>query len=392
MDWDMLFEKTVHAQYFLDTIIEKANLPTEEHMEELRKKRKRGLGYFGLADAMIMLGIKYGSPESIEFTEKVQMTITMASLEANIDLAITATDSYRSCDIYNSVSPEVFDEDFINSPFMNRIFDEYRERKYFFSSNISSCFSEGTVESNIDAIKAKIRRYGIRFTHATAIAPTGTISLAFGNNCGYGIEPIFDFVGKRNVIMAGKKTREQFDIFNHAFIKYIEYLWDKEIKDPILEKKFADLENENQLEILLGYEKRMEEGTFKLPDYFVKATELSWKEHIDVMAAASKFVDQAISKTINLPQDITFEEFKEVYWYAYKSGLKGCTTYRPNPSKRGAVLVDKKVEEQTNYTFSLEDGTEVTLKGNEKVMYDGEIHIASQLYEAIATGAYGTYS
>ena len=129
----------------------------------------------------------------------------------------------------------------------------------------------------------------------------------------------------------------------------------------------------------------------KLPDYFVAADDISPKQHVDMQAAAQKWIDSSISKTANVPTDYPFEDFKDIYFHAYKAGLKGCTTFRFNPAAFQGVLVKETDLENTLYRFELEDGTVVQLKGNEEVEYDGEMHTAANLFDALKEGYYGKF-
>ncbi|MGB5298394.1 MAG: ribonucleoside-diphosphate reductase, partial [Thiogranum sp.] len=134
-----------------------------------------------------------------------------------------------------------------------------------------------------------------------------------------------------------------------------------------------------------------EEESNRLPDYFVSADDITPKEHVDIQAAAQKWVDSSISKTANVPTDYPFEDFKDIYSYAYQQGLKGCTTFRFNPEAFQGVLVKEKDLENTTYQFTLEDGSVVQLKGNEEIEYDGETHSAANLYDALKEGYYGKF-
>ncbi len=132
-------------------------------------------------------------------------------------------------------------------------------------------------------------------------------------------------------------------------------------------------------------------GVEALPDYFITAEDITPKEHVDVQAAAQVWVDSSISKTANVPTDYAYEEFKDIYRYAYTKGLKGCTTFRFNPQAFQGVLVKDKDLEKTIYRFTLEDGSVIEVKGNEEIEYDGEIHSAANLYDAIKEGYYGKF-
>ena len=129
----------------------------------------------------------------------------------------------------------------------------------------------------------------------------------------------------------------------------------------------------------------------KLPEYFVAADDISPKEHVDIQAAAQKWVDSSISKTANVPTDYPYDQFKDIYRYAHKQGLKGCTTFRFNPAAFQGVLVKEADLENTIYRFELDDGSVVEVKGNEEIEYDGETHTAANLFDALKEGYYGKF-
>jgi ribonucleoside-diphosphate reductase alpha chain len=212
----------------------------------------------------------------------------------------------------------------------------------------------------------RIAEKGVRFTHHTSIAPTGTISLSLGNNASNGIEPSFAHQYSRNVIREGKKTKEKVDVFSFELLAY------RELVNP---NAHANAEDEQD----------------RLPDYFVSSDDITPKAHVDVQAAAQKWVDSSISKTANVPTDFPFDEFKDIYLYAHEKGLKGCTTFRFNPEAFQGVLVKEEDLENTLYRFELENGEVVELKGNEEVEYDGETHTAANLYDALKEGYYGKF-
>ena len=134
-----------------------------------------------------------------------------------------------------------------------------------------------------------------------------------------------------------------------------------------------------------------EDENNQLPEYFISADEVTPKQHVDIQAAAQRWVDSSISKTANVPTDFPYEDFKDIYLYAYEQGLKGCTTFRFNPEAFQGVLVKEQDLENTKYRFKLEDGSEVELKGNEEVEYDGEMHTAANLFDALKEGYYGKF-
>jgi ribonucleoside-diphosphate reductase alpha chain len=129
----------------------------------------------------------------------------------------------------------------------------------------------------------------------------------------------------------------------------------------------------------------------KLPDYFTTADDITPREHVDIQAAAQKWIDSSISKTANVPTDYRYDDFKDIYLYAHEQGLKGCTTFRFNPEAFQGVLVKEEDLKNTTYVFTLEDGTEVSLKGDEQVEYDGEMHTAANLFDALKEGYYGKF-
>ena len=129
----------------------------------------------------------------------------------------------------------------------------------------------------------------------------------------------------------------------------------------------------------------------KLPDYFVSADDITPKAHVDIQAASQIWVDSSISKTANVPTDYAYEDFKDIYRYAYEKGLKGCTTFRFNPAAFQGVLVKEQDLENTTYRFELEDGSIVEAKGNDEIEYDGEIHTAANLFDALKEGYYGKF-
>ena len=129
----------------------------------------------------------------------------------------------------------------------------------------------------------------------------------------------------------------------------------------------------------------------QLPEYFVTAESITPIEHVAIQAAAQKWIDSSISKTANVPPDFPYEDFKNIYLFAWEQGLKGCTTFRFNPQAFQGVLVTEKDLESTTYVFELEDGSSVELKGNEEVEYDGEMHTAANLFDALKEGYYGKF-
>jgi len=212
----------------------------------------------------------------------------------------------------------------------------------------------------------KLAEQGARFTHHTSIAPTGTISLSLANNASNGIEPSFAHHYNRNVIREGRKSKEKVSVYSYELLAY------RTLVNPAA----------------MPYS---EDPAEQLPDYFVTAESISPKEHVAIQAAAQKWIDSSISKTANVPTDYPYEDFKDIYLFAWEQGLKGCTTFRFNPQAFQGVLVTDKDLESTTYSFELEDGTTVELQGNEEVEYDGETHTAANLFDALKEGYYGKF-
>jgi ribonucleoside-diphosphate reductase alpha chain len=208
----------------------------------------------------------------------------------------------------------------------------------------------------IEAIAEK----GCRFTHHTSIAPTGTISLSIANNVSNGIEPSFSHKYMRNIITEGKKSKVAVDVYSFEMLAY----------HALIDATASEQD---------------------LPDYFTSSDQVKPNEHVDIQAAAQRWIDSSISKTINVATDISYDEFKGIYLYAHSQGLKGCTTFRFNPEAFQGVLVKEQDLENTLYEFTLEDGSTVQFKGNDIIDYDGEEHTAANLFEALKEGYYGKF-
>ncbi|MEK9871626.1 MAG: ribonucleoside-diphosphate reductase, partial [Gammaproteobacteria bacterium] len=207
---------------------------------------------------------------------------------------------------------------------------------------------------------------GCRFTHHSSIAPTGTISLSLANNASNGIEPSFAHHYSRNVIREGKKSKEKVDVYSFELLAY------RAMVNP-------------------DAQPMSDEPECQLPGYFVTADDITPIQHVDIQAASQKWIDSSISKTANVPTDYPFEDFKDIYLYAFEKGLKGCTTFRFNPEAFQGVLVKEEDLENTTYQFELEDGQILEVKGNEEIEYDGEMHTAANLFDAMKEGYYGKF-
>jgi len=282
LNLEALQELVSTAVRMMDNVVDVSNFPLPEQQAEAQAKRRIGLGVTGLADALLMLRMRYGSDEAAVQTEEWMKAIARAAYLASVDLA--------------------------------------KEKGAFPLFDTDKFLASGNMEQMDADVRDAIREHGIRNALLTSIAPTGTISL-YAGNVSSGIEPVFAYAYTRKVLQKdGSRTEEE-------VIDYAVQMW-------------RDLK-----------------GDAPLPDYFVNAQTLAPLEHVKMQAAAQKWVDSSISKTINCPEDIDFEAFKDVYMEAWDTGCKGCTTYRPN-DVTGSVL---SVSEDTaaDKPALVEDGGEV---------------------------------
>ncbi|HEY7672208.1 MAG TPA: adenosylcobalamin-dependent ribonucleoside-diphosphate reductase [Gammaproteobacteria bacterium] len=358
-DWQEFGEVVKVFTRMLDNVVDVNGLPLLKQREEILRKRRHGMGFLGLGSTVALLGMRYGSRESIAFTEKVAKELAVAGWETGLDLAKE-----------KGAAPILLEEFEVDEAMLRRR-PEMRADGWRLGDKIPgrilhsrySRYMQRVAEAAPELV-AELERAGARFTHHSSIAPTGTISLSLANNASNGIEPSFAHHYFRNVIREGKKSKEKVDVYSFELLAY------REIVNP---------------NALPGSKLPGE----KLPDYFVSSEDISPKEHVDIQAAAQKWVDSSISKTANVPTDYDYEKFKDIYLYAYEKGLKGCTTFRFNPEAFQGVLVKEKDLKSTTYQFTLDDGTVVEAAGDQEVVYDGEIHTAANLFDALKEGYYG---
>ncbi|MES0824403.1 adenosylcobalamin-dependent ribonucleoside-diphosphate reductase [Ruegeria sp. SCP11] len=262
LDEAAMQELVATAVRMMDNVVDASKFPLPEQAAEAQAKRRIGLGVTGLADALLMLGLRYGSDEAARQTERWLHAIARAAYLASVDLA--------------------------------------KEKGAFPLFDAEKYLASGTMQQMDEDVRDAIREHGIRNALLTSIAPTGTISL-YAGNVSSGIEPVFAYAYTRKVLQKdGSRTEEE-------VVDYAVQMW----RDKFGEKD--------------------------LPDYFVNAQTLSPSDHVKMQAAAQKWIDSSISKTINCPEDISFDAFKDVYMQAWDQGCKGCTTYRPN-DVTGSVL------------------------------------------------------
>ncbi|MDF2368622.1 adenosylcobalamin-dependent ribonucleoside-diphosphate reductase [Sneathiella sp.] len=247
----------------MDNVVDISGYPLPEQANEARAKRRIGLGITGLADALIMCGVRYGSDKALALTRKWMAQIQRSAYLASANLA---------------------------------------EEKGAFPLFDKEKYLDGETINTLDKdIREAIAEKGIRNALVTSVAPTGTISL-LADNISSGIEPVFSFSYTRNVLMPDD-TRKSEEVTDYALRLF----------------------------------RRLKGADEPLPDYFVDAQVLTPPDHVRMQAAVQEYIDSSISKTINCPEDISFENFKDIYLQAYEQGCKGCTTYRPNDIT-GAVL------------------------------------------------------
>ncbi|TFF70415.1 adenosylcobalamin-dependent ribonucleoside-diphosphate reductase [Aeromonas taiwanensis] len=360
-DWSAFRKVVAIFTRMLDNVVEINQLPLAKQREEILSKRRHGMGFLGLGSTLTMLRIKYGCAASVAFTEQVSQELAMTGWQESLRLA------------KEKGPAPVMEQEFEVTGKMLRLRPEMAADGIKIGDKVKgkvlharySRYMQQVAEVD-PALVAELAEVGGRFTHHSSIAPTGTISLSLANNASNGIEPSFAHHYSRNVIKPGKKSKESVDVYSFELLAY------RELVNPAAMPYGAD-------------------EASRLPDYFITADDISPTGHVDIQAAAQRWIDSSISKTANVPTDFPFEQFKDIYLYASDSGLKGCTTFRFNPEAFQGVLVKEKDLENTQYEFTLEDGSVITVKGNEEIEYDGELHTAANLYDALKEGYYGKF-
>lgn len=354
-DWDRFRHVVAIFTRMLDNVVEINGLALPEQQKEITSKRRHGMGFLGLGSTLALLKIPYGSSTSIAFTEQVSRELALTGWHEGVALAKE-----------KGMAPLLDEEFTVTSAMLEQrpemAADGIAAGSQIRGRQLLAHYSRymNAVAEEAPELVAAIAEHGSRFTHHSSIAPTGTISLSLANNASNGIEPSFAHQYSRNIIREGKKSKEKVDVFSYELLAY--------------------------RHVING-----DATPADLPDYFVCADDITPQQHVDVQAAAQKWVDSSISKTINVPTNISYEAFKDIYLYACEKGLKGCTTFRFNPEAFQGVLVKEEDLANTTYSFELADGTTVELKGNELVEYDGEQHTAANLYDALKEGYYGKF-
>jgi ribonucleoside-diphosphate reductase alpha chain len=360
-DWDEFRAVVEVFTRMLDNVVDVNGLPLGKQRDEIEHKRRHGMGFLGLGSAVTLLGMRYGSPESVEFTETVARELAVAGWKTGLELA------------KEKGAAPILDEEFEVTEEMLRKRPEMQSDGWRVGTRVPGRVLHARYSRYMQRLAtvapelvAGIEKHGARFTHHSSIAPTGTISLSLANNASNGIEPSFAHHYFRNVIREGKKSKEKIDVFSFELLAY------RELVNPGAMPDTSDPDKQ-------------------LPDFFVSSDDISPQEHVDIQAAAQIWIDSSISKTANVPTEYDYKEFKDIYLYAYEKGLKGCTTFRFNPEAFQGVLVKEKDLKNTTYAFTLDDGSVLELKGDEEIEYDGEVHTAANLYDALKEGYYGKF-
>ena len=360
-DWETYRRVVAIFTRMLDNVVEINGLPLAEQQEEILRKRRHGMGYLGLGSTITMLRMSYGDQASIDFTRQVTRELALTGWQTGLELA------------REKGPAPILEEMFTLTPEMLCQRPEMAEDGHLAGDKLPgkvlharySRYMQKVAQVDPELVE-QLATCGCRFTHHSSIAPTGTTSLSLANNASNGIEPSFAHQYSRNIIKEGRKTKEKVDVFSFELLAY------RSMVNPQAAAVTKTPEN-------------------RLPDYFVTADDIAPMQHVDIQAAAQEWIDSSISKTANVPTDYPYEQFKDIYLYAYEKGLKGCTTFRYNPEAFQGVLVKEKDLESTVYQFTLEDGSLVECRGNEEVVYDEERHTAANLFDALKEGYYGKF-
>ena len=360
-DWEEYKEVVRVFTRMLDNVVEINGLPLARQREEILRKRRHGMGFLGLGSTLAMLKMRYGSQESCAFTEQVSREMALAGWEVALSLAKEKGPAPIMDEMFEVTGamlrkrPEMVAD---GCKVGDRIPGRVLHAKYSrYMQQVAAVAPE---------LAAALAETGARFTHHTSIAPTGTISLSLANNASNGIEPSFAHSYSRNVIREGRKTKEKIEVTSFELLAF------RELINARAKPGSNDPDE-------------------RLPDYFTTAEDITPTAHVDIQAAAQKWVDSSISKTANVPTDYPYEDFKDIYQYAWRQGLKGCTTFRFNPAAFQGVLVKEQDLANTTYRFALDDGSVVEVPGNEEIEYDGEVHTAANLFDALKEGYYGKF-
>ena len=331
-DWQKYNKVVSIFSRMLDNVVEINGLPLSEQCNEILYKRRHGMGFLGLGSCITMMGMTYGDQQSLEFTDRVAKEMAVSGWRQALELskekgpAPIMDDDFEVTSAMIAERPEMLDDGYKVG---DKVPGKILHARY-------SRYMQKIAEIDPELVEA-LEQVGARYTHHTSIAPTGTISASLSNNASNGIEPSFAHAYSRNIIREGRKAKEKVEMLSYELLAY---------RTLVNAKAKPYAENDDE----------------KLPDNFVTSADITPKQHVDVQAAAQTWIDSAISKTANVPTDYDFEDFKNIYLYAYDKGLKGCTTFRFNPEVHQGVLVIEKDLENTTYEFVLKDGSTVRFK------------------------------
>ena len=312
-DYDALKEAVITQVRFLDNVLDVTHWPLEQQKQEAANKRRVGVGFTGLGNALTMLGCAYNSKKGLEVADTISRTMRDTAYLASIELA--------------------------------------KEKGAFPLLDVDKYLEEGTFASRLpDEIKTGIRKHGIRNSHLLSVAPTGTVSLAFADNASNGIEPPFSLVymRKKRLQHGGHK---EYAVMDHSFKVFLNQFEDKGFANALLESVINKTDTFTHNGSEYNYKTILKEANF------ITALEMSVDEHLAMMNVVQPYTDSSISKTLNVPADYPFEDFKKIYDKAHKLGLKGVATYRPN-SILGSVLSEIKPE--TKATEGTTQGKELS--------------------------------
>lgn len=305
------------AVRILDNIIDINKYPLNHYENYQKSLRTIGLGVTGLADALTMLGYKYNTAEAVDFVDTLMESIAICAYTASINLS-----KERGC------------------------FELLDEEKFVQSGYILKHMN-GRNKEAWKQIKEDILTYGIRNARLLSVAPTGTLSLTFGNNCSSGIEPIFSLEYNRKVKIGGQN--------------------DDDVQEITIRDYAYDL-----------YQSAKHDINCVSDDVFVTALGMTVNEHVDMLAAIAKHVDMSVSKTINVPTDYSFEDTKNIYMRCWKAGIKGCTIFRPNEVRQGILIDNSSKNNNNNEVMETQDTLsrgDWKPKAEDTAYYQRKLHI-----------------
>jgi len=285
-------ENTIYiAVRFLDNVIDINNFPDQIYKNYQEAFRTIGLGVTGLADMLAMLNFEYNSQMAYDFVDKLMESIAYYAFSASVELAKVKG----------------------SFPFLDA-------EKYVSSGYFKKHIEDKNNDFDWDELVEDIKKYGIRNAKIMSVAPTGTLSLTFGNNCSSGIEPIFSLEYDRKVKIGGQSDD---NVQIVKMMDYAYYLWKNTTKDNIVKE-----------------------------DIFVTAMNMSVQDHVDMLSRIVYHVDMSVSKTINVPTDYSFEDTKNIYMQCYDNGVKGCTIFRPNEIRQGILITPEAKKDDSTTTDS----------------------------------------